>query len=603
MEGLHCLGTSSIAVHPRNADEVLVYTQALWEKPREPEEGLYRSTDGGATWKRVVAARNEDKRRGQRKLIAFTPDGAKAYFMAYKGEQGEGGLYRSDDSGATWKGPLSLQGVVAQELAVDARVPTRLYVAAEDGLHISGDEGATFTRSPAIDGAVSCVVADPAMAGHVYVVQGGVGLLRSEDAGRTFKPIPCGDPALDAEASKVFISPVDPRRMILAPGTKGKKMRVSHDRGRIWREPRINFTRSYVQQGVWGLDEGFAWSTRNTQQIIGGISCTMFRSTDGGLTWDDASTGYLGFHHGWSDGAVTFLAGDPKTFAFFCYDYAFNLTTDGGRTFQYGRLKEQVRGWWGMYAGDLSPNFRKDRTVIVAAGQYWRNQLCRSEDAGKTWTAIPDTDGAYFFVRFHPKDPKVVYADNRRSDDGGRTFKELPYPVYACAPSNPDTVYGWKKDEGKLMRSDDRGETWRALPDAPRRVNEWIGRRDCEVDPRDPDKVWVMTPPHCSVFDGKQWRMIEAANWVDPKGHPFVSRMAIDPDRPQRIIIGLDTHGTSYLFLSEDAGATWQDITGNLPRLGSNQSLNIQPKTGRIFIGAGFGTWTTELKPPAAGGP
>jgi hypothetical protein len=133
------------------------------------------------------------------------------------------------------------------------------------------------------------------------------------------------------------------------------------------------------------------------------------------------------------------------------------------------------------------------------------------------------------------------------------------------------------------------------MPAAPRQAREWSARRDIEVDPKNPDKVWVMTPPHVAVFDGKAWKMIEAAKWVDAKGKPFVNRIAIDPDRSNRVVIGLDTHGTSFLFLSEDGGNSWKDITGNLPRLGSNQSLNIQPKTGRIFVGAGYGTYTAVI--------
>jgi hypothetical protein len=106
-----------------------------------------------------------------------------------------------------------------------------------------------------------------------------------------------------------------------------------------------------------------------------------------------------------------------------------------------------------------------------------------------------------------------------------------------------------------------------------------------------------MTPPDSAVFDGKSWKAIPASKWVDPKAHPFVSRMAYDPDNPKRMILGLDAQGTAYLFLSDDAGATWSDITANLQRLGTSQSLNIQPKTGKIFVGAGFGTYTTTIPP------
>src|SRR5262249_55918701 len=92
--GLHCLGTTSIAVNPKNADRVLVYAQAVWEKPREPEEGIYQSLDGGKNWQRVLVVANPDKRRWFRHLIDFSADGRRVYCAAYKG-----GIYRSEDGG------------------------------------------------------------------------------------------------------------------------------------------------------------------------------------------------------------------------------------------------------------------------------------------------------------------------------------------------------------------------------------------------------------------------------------------------------------------------------------------------------------------------
>src|ERR1043165_2948577 len=82
--GLRCLGTTSIAAHPKNADRLLTCIQANWEKPREPEEGLYESLDGGENWQRVLAAPNPDKRRGYRRLIDYSADGQRVYFLSYK---------------------------------------------------------------------------------------------------------------------------------------------------------------------------------------------------------------------------------------------------------------------------------------------------------------------------------------------------------------------------------------------------------------------------------------------------------------------------------------------------------------------------------------
>src|SRR6267142_1656049 len=591
--GLHALGTSSVAVHPRDAERVLVYAQAAWEQPRQPEEGLYESKDGGETWNRVVNVPNRDTRRQFRHLIEYTLDGSRVYFLSYKG-----GLYRSDNGGTSFQGPLGLKDVGASEIRVDPQNKDVLWVAAEDGLYVSRNAGSDFTKIESMNSAVSSLSVEAAAPNRIWAIKEGVGLHRSEDGGKTFVHVSCGNNEIDQKSRKIFQSTVDPKRIILAADSK---MSVTQSGGAQWKEPKLDFSRSFVQQGVWGLSNGMTWSHKEAGKVVGAVSCGMYASADGGLTFSDSGSGYLGFHHGWSDGAVAF-SDDPNRFAFFCYDYAFNITTDGGRSFRNGRLKEKVRGWWGMYVGDIHPQWAKTPVVILAAGNYWKNQLVRSEDGGKTFTAIPDTDSAYFFVRFNPKDPSIIYADDRRSDDGGKTFKKLSKPVYAFAPSNPDIVYAYgysdsdkKNPDGKVWKSTDRGDTWAELPAPPRQARDWNARRDLEVDPKDPNRIWAMTPPHVSVFDGKSWRMVEAAKWVSSKGHAFVNRIAIDPDNSKRVVIGLDTHGTSFLFMCDDAGLSWKDISGNLPRLGSNQSLNIQPKTGKIFVGAGFGTWTATI--------
>src|SRR5688572_5377721 len=90
-EGVYNLGTDSVEVSPKDPDRVFVYTDAEWEKMREPEEGLYMSADGGETWKRVLQAKNEDARRGYRHLIDAARDGKRMYFAPFNG-----GVYRSD---------------------------------------------------------------------------------------------------------------------------------------------------------------------------------------------------------------------------------------------------------------------------------------------------------------------------------------------------------------------------------------------------------------------------------------------------------------------------------------------------------------------------
>ncbi len=589
--GFHTLGTSSIVVNPTNADEILVYGDSPdWDKPRVPEEGLYRSTDAGETFARVVACSNDDPRRGYRHLMEYSPDGKRVFFLSYKN-----GLFRSDDAGQTWEHLAALKDLVATEIRIDPRNPDTLYAATETGLQISHDAGQTFTAARFFsDDTLTAVAPDVSTSNRLWAVSQNKGLFRSDDAGQSFAPVATGDKSLDAKSVLFSQSPADASHLLLA---SFDKLRVSHDGGQTWKTSKPNWSNSFVQQGGWGFAEGYAWSFKDKDALVGALSCGLYASDDGGLTFTDSMAGYTGFHHGWSDSAVSFAADDPNRFAFFCYDYSFILTDNAGRSFRRFAPKAKIRGWTGMYVGDMSPDWKNRPVVVAAAGNYWQQQLVRSEDAGQSWLPIADTDSAYFFVRFHPANSTIVYADNRRSDDAGKTFKKLDHPIIALAPSHPDTVYAYA--EGKVLRSDNRGDAWSLLPDPPTKASDNMGRRALEVDPKNADRLIAMTPPDAALFDGRSWTTIPASTWVDAQAHPFVNRFAIDPDHPARIILGLDAVGSSYLYLSEDAGKTWRDITANLPRLGPNQSLNIQPKTGMIFIGAGFGTWTTTIDYPA----
>src|SRR4051812_12732818 len=177
--GLHALGTSSVSVDPKNADHVLVYAQAAWEQPRQPEEGLYESKDGGESWNRIVQVANRDTRRQFRHLIDYTADGSRVYFLAYKG-----GMYRSDNGGTSFQGPLGLKDVGASEIRVDPTNKDVVWVAGEDGMYVSRNGGSDFSKIDQMSGPVSSLVIEPA-GNRIWAIKEGAGLHKSEDGGKS----------------------------------------------------------------------------------------------------------------------------------------------------------------------------------------------------------------------------------------------------------------------------------------------------------------------------------------------------------------------------------------------------------------------------------
>jgi len=235
-----------ILVDPR--DPNLVFVAALGHAyGANTERGVYRSVDGGKTWARVLF---RDENTGAIDL-AFQPGGSRTVLAAlwqtrrppwnvYAPSNGPGsGLWRSEDGGDTWKqvtNGLPTEKVGRIRVAFAPSEPRRAYVMAdakEGGLFVSGDAGLTF-RKVSSDRRIwgrgwyfAGVTVDPKDADTVYACN--TAIYRSTDGGKTFLPwkgAPGGD-----DYHRLWIDPADSRRMIVA-SDQGTVVTV--DGGRAW---------------------------------------------------------------------------------------------------------------------------------------------------------------------------------------------------------------------------------------------------------------------------------------------------------------------------------------------------------------------------------
>ena len=234
-----------ILVDPKDPD--LVYVAALGHGfgPNK-ERGVFRSRDGGKSWKKVLG---KDDDTGAID-IAFDPKDSKTIFAAlwqtrrppwnvYPASNGPGsGLYRTTDGGDTWK-PVA--GLPTERLgrigvAVARSDSSRVYAvvdAKEGGLYASRDGGATWTRASSETRLwgrgwyFGAVTVDPKNADVVYVSN--VSIYRSADGGKTFVPFK-GAPGGD-DYHELWIDPSDSRRMITACDQGAV---VTLDAGKTW---------------------------------------------------------------------------------------------------------------------------------------------------------------------------------------------------------------------------------------------------------------------------------------------------------------------------------------------------------------------------------
>jgi hypothetical protein len=216
------------------------------------------------------------------------------------------------------------------------------------------------------------------------------------------------------------------------------------------------------------------------------------------------------------------------------------------------------------------------------------------------------------FIAFNPNDPNIVYAGNKISHDGGKSFEDVEFKnetetfnfnpwnpgIIDMSLSRPDTVYalvGWNK----ILRSDDRGQIWNLY------ATQGIGSPVLAVDPLDPNKIYsIGAAGDIAVYDGSAWTSLGLLPLVEkPAGMSIkVRNIVIDPNNSSIIYASVGGSGTTGLgsgipviWRSINAGETWEDISRNLPRIGS-YTMAINPHTGELFVGGACGTWV--LPPP-----
>ncbi len=608
--GLHVTAGQSIAVDPVDPDTLLFIVDNAWNYLLADDAGLYRSTDGGETWDLALATDSQHQRTHQEN-IAHAPgsvddDGARRWYAGFP----DGGLYRSDDRGRSWSRAAELDGHdPLYAVHVHPHDDDHVFVASSAGLFVSHDAGQTLQPLGDLPaGHVSSVRLDPATPDEIHATVRGQGLYRSRDGGASFEQIHAFD------AMYVFIHQRD-RDVMYLVGQRNAGTLVTDDGGATWHrattEPAQGLGRD---DGHWKGDFDGPFSAvlpdpRDPAKAVGYSRATLWRTDDGGRTFRDSSTLWTGYAWGWFTSAAAFDRHDPLRFAFFLYDVGMVTTDTGGDYFERHGIPWQWRRddmirHSGMYAGDIKPG-SDGQVIVAAAGMYWASKLVRSEDGGATWQIVHDDEAGHLYVAFHPDDPSIVYAHDKRSTDGGRSFQRVaglePHNgiIVGMAPSQPDTVYAVNGDRDAVLRSDDRGETWDVYTRPGWAINVMDSKPTFRVHPTDPDRIYTIDRDgDLASFDGESWTtamgVLALAGGGAEQGNA-VRRVAIDPRHPEIIYAGTLTPGRPFLFRSTDAGETWRDISGNLGRIGAG-GLEVHPLTGDVMLGGIAGT--RVLAPP-----
>ncbi len=558
--GLRDVGQiATIRVHPTNPD--IVYVAALGN-PFVPnkDRGVYRSTDGGKTWKNVLHLSDElgaadlELQPGHPNVIfASIWHGQRKPWTIISGSR-DGGIYKSTDAGDKWTkltGGLPDQLFGRSNVAISAASPNRIYALIEakpgSGLYRSEDAGATWAL---INKSASLITrpfyyttigVDPNNADVVWV--GDEGWFQSTDAGATFHsmPVPHGD------NHDVWINPKNSEYMIQANDGGAN---VSLDGGRTW-STQTNQPTAEIYQVA--LDDQYPYRVYGAQQD----NTTVIAPS---LPLGDGQQFRIG--PGCETGPIIPDRDDPEIVYGGCKGQFSRQDMNTNDEEQYWVGAESL---YGNAGSDLIYRFQRVSPMDVSPHEphtvYYGSQfLHRSRDGGVTWERIsPD-------LTAHPPGTQGASGEPITRDATG---EEVYSTLYAIRESPLQKGLIWTgSNDGLVYVTRDDGKTWKNV--TPKDLAPGGRVQNIEPSPHHPGTAYVAMyryllgdfAPYIYRTDdfGVTWSCLTDGKNGIAKDEP-TRVVREDPDRP-----GLLYAGTEFgMYVSFDNGARWQSFQLNLP--------------------------------------
>ncbi len=557
---------SRILVHPRNPD--IAYVAAvgnLWRS--SPERGVYKTTDGGATWDLVLFVDNET---GAIDLIMDPADPNTLFAAMYQrqrtawGFNGGGpgsGIYRTLDGGAIWErladglpegdlGRIGLDVYRRDGNLVFATVQARR---GQSGVYASRDRGDTWERLSSTNPRpmyFSMIRVDPNNPERVYV--GGQNLMRSDDGGRTFTSDGARNVHLDHHA--LWIDPSDSNHLIL--GSDGG-VSTSFDGSETWR--------FYDNLPIAQFYE-IGYDTRNPYWVCGGLQdngswCGPTNTLDSqgirNADWQNIG-----------DGDGFYVQVDPLDSSVL---YAES---------QNGRVSRV----------DLETG---ERTSIAPRPNF---ELEEGSSPKKEHPAADDPDPEDAQYRFNWNTPTLISSHDRntlytgsqmlmKSTDRGVSWTQISPDLTFDMDRSQLPIMGALPSDSMLSRHD--GVSYYGTLTT---VGESSMNRDVLYTGSDDGRVM-------GTQDG-------GGNWTDltPNitGLPentYVSRLVASNARESRIYATFDRHYSgdfaAYVYMSDDFGVTWWPITTGLPHSSVNILAEHPDQENLLFVGNEVGLYVS----------
>ncbi len=564
-------------------------------------DGVYRSLDGGKSWDNMGLKQSEHIGK-----IVVDPRDSRVVYVAAQGplwaSGGERGLYKTTDGGKTWNPVLQISADTGiNEVHLDPRDPDILYASAyqrrrhvwtlinggpESGIHKSIDGGATWKKLesglPKEDKGRIGLAVSPAQPDTVYAIVEAAdkkgGFFRSQDAGGSWEKM----------SDYIASSPQYYNELVADPKNVDRVysldtwLNVTDDGGKNFRKAGEHY--KHIDNHALVIDP------QQTDHLLAGCDGGVYESFDRAATW-------------------RYFTNLPVT-------QFYKVAVDNGAPF------------YNVYGG-TQDNF----TLGGPARTNTANGIINAD-----WFVTTGGDG--FQSQVDPNNPNIVYSQSqhgnlvRHDRLTGETIDIQPQP------EEPGASLRWNWDSpliisphqgsrlyfaaNRLFRSDDRGDSWRAVsPDLTRQVDrnklKVMGRVwsvdsvaknastsffgnivSLDESPVQQGLLYVGTDDgliQVSEDGGGTWRKGETFSGVPDM--TYVSRLVASRHDAGVVYAAFDNHKMGdfkpYLLRSPDRGRSWASIAGDLPARGTVYALAEDHKDpALLFAGTEFGVFFTR---------
>ena len=578
---------SDVVIHPTNPNIIYVTAQGAQYAPSK-ERGIYKTTDGGKTWKNILSVNNTtgasslsmDMTNPRILYASMWQHQRYPWVMESGGENS--GLFKSIDAGTTWtKMKLGLPKDFGKSgISVSRANPDRVFAVIEaagkkGGVYRSDNAGKTWKQvnSNRVNIARSWyymeIFADPQNENTVYVLNAPV--MKSIDGGKSFSniPVPHGD------NHHLWINPTDNKNLI---NSNDGGANISFNGGKSWSTQQNQATSQFYRVITDNLVPYNVYGGQQDNSAIGIAS----RTNDGGIDWKD--------WYSVAGGESAFIAFDPDAPELvYGGTYQGNISTWSRTSREQKSIKEYPELGLSIAPKDSKYRYNwnapiitspHDRATVYHAG----NVVFKTTNQGINWTIVS---------------PDLTKNEVEKHGPGG-----APYTNEAAGGENYNTLTALVEsqheegvlyagsDDGLLHITKNGGESWENI--TPPGIKDGI-INSIDISQHNPATAYVVIMRYKSmdlnsyIFKtnnyGQTWtKIVKGLN--DPNGFARVVRA----DKKQQ---GLLYAGTETgLYVSNDDGAFWQRLKLNLPVVAIND-LIIQDND-LVAATSGRGFWILD---------